>query len=109
MRAIVKAILAAVTAQVYWVALPVNETPPAQYIAFNIRQRDELYASDHPTETGYTVYVDFYSTTDDQAKADQIKTVMRAGGFNLTDDMPMYEPDTDRWHISTTWEWVGVD
>lgn len=109
MRATVKAILATVLSEVYWITLPVNDAAPAQYITFNIRERAELYASDRSTETGYTVYVDLYSTTDDQVKADAIKTAMLAGGFFMTDDMPMYESDTDRWHNSTTWEWAGVD
>lgn len=106
MRAIVKAILAAVTAQVYWVALPVNETPPAQYITFNIRQVDDLFADNAPVGTYYNVYVDFFSTTDDQTMADSIKAAMNAAGFAMTDEMPMYESDTDRWHVSTSW--VGV-
>jgi len=106
MRETIYAILSAVLPGVYWVTLPVNDAAPAQYITFNVRQVDEFYADDAPVGTYYIVYVDLYSATDDQTKADAIKTAMSNAGFSLTDDMPMYEPDTDRWHQSTTW--VGV-
>ena len=106
MRATIKTILSAVMPEVYWVTLPVNDAAPEQYITFNVRHVDEFYANDSPAGTYYTVYVDLFSSTDDQQKADAIKTAMVNAGFAMTDDMPMYENDTDRWHYSTAW--VGV-
>ena len=106
MRETIYAILSAILPGVYWVTLPVNDMAPEQYITFNVRQVDEFYANDAPAGTYYTVYVDLFSSTDDQHKADAIKTAMVNAGFAMTDDMPMYENDTDRWHYSTTW--VGV-
>lgn len=106
MRSTVCAILAAVLSETYWVALPVNDAAPAKYITFNIRQVDDLFADNAPVGTYYNVYVDFFSSTDDQTTADSIKAAMNAAGFAMTDEMPMYESDTDRWHVSTSW--VGV-
>lgn len=104
MRETVYAALSQV-ATAFWLVCPMA-TPPAQYITFSILQSDDAYGDNSPTEEQYVVYVDFFSTTDDQAKADQIKTLMRAAGFALVDDMPMYEDETKRYHISTTWNWV---
>lgn len=106
MRETIKAVLSAVLSEVYWITVPVNDSAPEQYITFNVRQVDALYADNSTAGTYYVVYVDFYSTSDDQQKADAIKAAMNAAGFAMTDDMPMYETDTDRWHVSTTW--VGV-
>ncbi len=111
MRSTIKGILDDVVSSVYWVALPLQITPPDQYIIFSTRESDHFFANDAAQSTQLVCYVDFFSKTDDQAKTDQIKTLMRANGFVLPPggEMQLYESGADYFHNSTMWNYVGVD
>ena len=106
MRETVKTALSALcSGNVFWIAYVSDGAKPTQYITYNIREYDELYADDASNATSYTVYVDLYSTTDPATVRASIKSAMLSAGFACVEIQDT--GDIDPYHISFTFNYVG--
>lgn len=107
MRTKVKTALASVGCPVYWMKWKGQGSPPATYITFSRRERDDHFGDDLPQEMAETVYVEIWSDGDSETIYTAVKAAMKGAGFVLTDSVEI--DDGDSYHTSMTYNYVGLD